>query len=1083
MAKKTPLADIVRRKARTQVRLGNVAVPNILEYFDSDWGLNREGRLKLYPVQRVILKLFYNIPLDGKEKVVEVKDMFNTKVLYHFTEVEYLAYLHSEGRCNIGVQDFKERRTLVLPIGRRSGKCVRGDTLVPTDRGLVRIDSLGDPSGPEIQPLCVNVRQMDGSVAETAWFYSPGEQPIRVARTHLGLEVTGTDSHRVKVMQEDGTIGWKPMSEIKAGDWLAVYRGDGQWGHGADLSTYAQPRWSPREIPFTPPSSLDLRWARLLGYLTGDGCWKTNTRVDLTAEVDILEDAEQLFIGLFGTCAKRVVTSSRPIRHFLDWCGFRFEAIPWVIMESPKEIVCEFLRGLFETGGGVEKRDTVTFSTASKQMGVEVQALLLNLGIVSKLSPKIRGRSRAYWTVRILGLRHKRRFQDKVGFISARKRALLIEACSAECEGVAAESLPHQRQWCSLWVEQSEVSVVCLKDGTFGSAEWSRSVLRDYLGNTINPLARDELTYSRLRRALEDERFNQSSAANHLRSLLDLDLYWDRVESVDDETCPVFDVSMVDSTRPEFVAGGVVNHNSFLSAVIASYETYRLLHLQDPYAHYGLDAGIPISIVCLASDKKQAGIIFKAAHNHYLRVPFFSQHAANDTQSYCSFQTAKDIELGGRWNTGRNSNAPTSIEATFQACQHAGVRGYGNLIVILDEFAHFRDASNKANSALVFDAVTPSTATFSPKDPKDSTKPLGTTDGRIMVISSPWVRSGKFYELFDQAFRGGDAGADLLVVQAPTWEVNPTIDSGYLRTKYYSNPDSFMVEFGAQFAESVKGWIERKEDLIACIDTSYQPQTHGRPNVSYYFGIDLGVSKGQDGSAVTISHVDPDYQVVIDYHEAVYAGEPLPQGILDLFPSKHDWSVNADKLDFDDLAKWVYFLTKRFRVGEGMFDQWMGIAFEQLLVKRYGVNRIKMRKIKPTERSEMFQTFKVLMYDQRLVICNLPQVGTSQQSALVSDLLNLEARFVSRNVIDVKAPDMRGYHDDRPDSAVRSIWLASQRIQNTKKASRPVLPGGAAALRYDVVRQQMRSVRRSGMMPMRSKRLAIMRRLAKRGQR
>jgi hypothetical protein len=644
VAKKSPLSDIVRRKARAQVRLGNVEIPNILEYFDADWGLNREGRLKLYPVQRVILKLFYNIPLDDKEKCVEVRDMFNTKTLYRFTEVEYLEYLHEEGRCNIGEQDFSERRTLVLPIGRRSGK-------------------------------------------------------------------------------------------------------------------------------------------------------------------------------------------------------------------------------------------------------------------------------------------------------------------------------------------------------------------------------------------------------------------------------------------------------SFLSAVIASYETYRLLHLQDPYAFYGLDAGIPISIVCLASDKKQAGIIFSAAHNHYLRVPFFSQYAANDTLSYCSFQTAKDIELGGRWNTGRNSNAPTSIQATFQACQHAGVRGYGNLIVILDEFAHFRDASNKANSSLVWDAVTPSTATFSPKDPADSTKPIGTTDGRIMVISSPWVRSGKFYELFEQAFRGGDAGADLLVIQAPTWEVNPTIDSGYLRTKYYSNPDSFMVEFGAQFAESVKGWIEREEDLLACVNPGYKPQVQGKPNISYYYGIDLGVSKGMDGSSVTISHIDPDYRIVMDYHEAVYAGEPLPTMVKNLFPGSNDWAINADKLDFEDLARWVYFLTRRFRVGDGMFDQWMGIAFEQILVKRYGLSRIKMRKIKPTERSEMYQTFKVLMYDARLVICDLPKEGTSQKSALITELLNLEARYVSRNVIDVKAPDMRGYHDDRSDSVTRSVYLAAQRLQNTKKASPPVLPLGVSPVqRADVVRHQMRAMRRSGMIPQRGKMLSIMQRRLRRGR-
>ena len=45
----------------------------------------------------------------------------------------------------------KQRREMILSIGRRSGKCVTGETLIPTNRGMVRIDPLGDPNGEEIQ--------------------------------------------------------------------------------------------------------------------------------------------------------------------------------------------------------------------------------------------------------------------------------------------------------------------------------------------------------------------------------------------------------------------------------------------------------------------------------------------------------------------------------------------------------------------------------------------------------------------------------------------------------------------------------------------------------------------------------------------------------------------------------------------------------------------------------------------------------------------------------------------------------------------------------------------------------------------
>ena len=35
--------------------------PNIIEFIESRWGLNKSGRVKLYPAQRVILKVFYSL--------------------------------------------------------------------------------------------------------------------------------------------------------------------------------------------------------------------------------------------------------------------------------------------------------------------------------------------------------------------------------------------------------------------------------------------------------------------------------------------------------------------------------------------------------------------------------------------------------------------------------------------------------------------------------------------------------------------------------------------------------------------------------------------------------------------------------------------------------------------------------------------------------------------------------------------------------------------------------------------------------------------------------------------------------------
>ena len=130
--KRDGLSSLVR-SSNQKVKAAQAAVTNsgaasgpkifsILEYIEQPWGLN----MTLYPAQRFLVKLYYNLELDthipeDPNRRIQVTDMLKTKVLYELSERDYLSFLHNEGRCNIGVQDH-DRRELVLSIGRRGGK-------------------------------------------------------------------------------------------------------------------------------------------------------------------------------------------------------------------------------------------------------------------------------------------------------------------------------------------------------------------------------------------------------------------------------------------------------------------------------------------------------------------------------------------------------------------------------------------------------------------------------------------------------------------------------------------------------------------------------------------------------------------------------------------------------------------------------------------------------------------------------------------------------------------------------------------------------------------------------------------------
>jgi hypothetical protein len=104
----------------THISDGNVLM-NALEFIESPGGLNVE----LYPVQRVIIKLIFGIPMDWQEKEVPIYDKFCDELLYTFKETEYIHYVHEQGRINI--PDWQSARPdgyneIDMIVGRRGGK-------------------------------------------------------------------------------------------------------------------------------------------------------------------------------------------------------------------------------------------------------------------------------------------------------------------------------------------------------------------------------------------------------------------------------------------------------------------------------------------------------------------------------------------------------------------------------------------------------------------------------------------------------------------------------------------------------------------------------------------------------------------------------------------------------------------------------------------------------------------------------------------------------------------------------------------------------------------------------------------------
>lgn len=1052
------IANLIRsaghsgRQAEAAIN-GQTRIHNVLEYIQAPWGLN----MKLYPVQRFIVKLYYHMPLDDKlpedpTKRIKISDMFNTKTLYTFTEVEYLRYLFGEGRCNIGEQDHV-RRQLTLPIGRRAGKCVTGDTLVVTNEGIQRLEDISQAPEEEFSSTELGVAQEAGRRATAKAFYNGGVKHTYRLKTRSGYEITGTGNHRVKVMTRSGRVEWGYLDDLKVGDVVAINRSTDLWASKyLDLTPYHNESGT-KEVSL--PTVLDETLGNFLGYAVGDGTWGDDHAVSLNVEhSETWEHATKLFEKLFGTPRRqmdertantgRLEFCSVRARRFLDAIGWKLgtgryeKMVPWTILKSPRPVVCSFLRGLFETDGSAESGGRhISFSSASFRLAHEVQVLLLNLGIVSNVSPKWNAQTkRHYANLSIKGVQSRKRFAEFVGFDSDKKRLPMLAALEVAQEGKSdTESLPFQYQRLRDWLE----SIPKKKMGE----GWGRSTLREALGNTIKNTGED-LTYSRLRRAIgiAKELSAGSVETAHFEELLRLDYFYDEVATVEEGENQVYDLTVPDGES--FVANGMTNHNTTLSAIFASYELYRLICLGNPQAYYGLPNGNRIQIISVATDKDQAGLLFNDVTAHMAKCEVFKPYIANNTLSYVQLRTPYDIERYGptvRHENGKFSsfNGKASLRVTFKASISKGLRGSGNVVIILDEIAHFQDKGT-SSAKDIYDAITPSAAAFSPKDPENSMVPIGPVESRIICISSPLNKAGKFFELYHLGMSRAAGSENMLVIQAPTWEVNPTIESAYYREKYHEDPATFMTEHGALFSDRVRGWIEREQDLTDCIRTDLRPRTFGPPRFPHQMGMDIGLVNGGDGTAIAITHCEGD-KIVLDYHESWYAGKTWKEANPHLSTPMVEYAKKLQdepRLDFDEIANWITVLTKKFYITGCLFDRWQGMGLEQTLHKR-GLKQFRSEFFNPDTNSKMYQAVKLMMYDKRLVLYDWPIKRAEQvegepliqgpsHSPLIEELLSLQAQVRTKNQIIVEAPKIKGAHDDMTDALIRAIWLSLERI-------------------------------------------------------
>jgi stage V sporulation protein R len=173
--------------------------------------------------------------------------------------------------------------------------------------------------------------------------------------------------------------------------------------------------------------------------MVGDGhiSDKKRTLGLTTGDLEQSEEFSRLTEDLFGLIPKekwddsskngrwRLSVSSRDLRDFLVHLGLktgrcaRMKEIPECILRSPKVVMSAFLRAYFDCDGYAGKAGVI-LSTASEELGKQIQIVLLNYGILSSRKQQEDG----CWHVRITG-ESAIKYREEIGFGLTRKQEKL----------------------------------------------------------------------------------------------------------------------------------------------------------------------------------------------------------------------------------------------------------------------------------------------------------------------------------------------------------------------------------------------------------------------------------------------------------------------------------------------------------------------------------------------------------------------------------------------------------------------------------------------------------------------------------
>jgi hypothetical protein len=214
--------------------------------------------------------------------------------------------------------------------------------------------------------------------------------------------------------------------------------------------------------------------------------------------------------------------------------------------------------------------------------------------------------------------------------------------------------------------------------------------------------------------------------------------------------------------REIVLVGGRRCSKGFITGLSISKKIYDTLQLQDPNAHYGIDADKEIYFSVIAAAQDQAKDQQYADVSGMVNSCMSMQRYINKMQELeFSLYTEADLRKINSWKRqGRKVMRDTAtLRGKALPANSRTIRGSATMVFAFDEFAHFMQGDSDQSDSEVYAAAIPALAQFG-------------TAGMIFCNSSPYSKVGKFYERWENAMatENGNAMSPMtLGIRLPSW--------------------------------------------------------------------------------------------------------------------------------------------------------------------------------------------------------------------------------------------------------------------------------------------------------------------------